>query len=161
MPTKKARTPVLKILVGIDNSKFTAAALRMLTAQNPPDRAAIRVLNVVEPIDAPFYPELTPPYPASLEDVRVAQMKAGRELVARTVTQLRTAGFKAEGAVRIGSAGPTVVDAADKWHADLILVGSHGRKGLTRLLLGSVSDHVARHASCSVQIVRPRRRKKA
>jgi universal stress protein A len=132
----------------------------MLTMQNQAEKVSMRVLNVVEPMDAPFYPELTPPYPASLEDVRVARMKGGRELVAQTVDKLRDAGFKANGAVRIGSAGPTVVDAANKWKADLIVVGSHGRKGLTRLLLGSVSDHVARHASCSVQIVRPRRRGK-
>jgi nucleotide-binding universal stress UspA family protein len=150
----------MKILVAIDNSKFSAAALRMLLMQNQTDRAGLRVLHVVEPMDTPFYPELTPPYPASLEDVRVARLKAGRELVARTVAQLREGGFKVDGAVRLGMPGPTGVDAANKWHADLIVVGSHGHKGLTRLLLGSVSDHVARHAPCSVEIVRTRRRTK-
>jgi len=46
------------------------------------------------------------------------------------------------------------LDAASEWHADLIMVGSHGRTGLDRLLIGSVSEVVARHAPCSVQIVR-------
>jgi nucleotide-binding universal stress UspA family protein len=150
----------MKILVAVDSSKFSAAALRMLITQNQPEKAGVRVLHVVEPVDTPFYPELTPPYPASLEDVRKGRMKAGRELVARTVSDLREAGFEVDGVVKMGSPGPTVVDAASKWHADLIVVGSHGWKGLTRLLLGSVSDHIARHAPCSVEIVRPRRRKR-
>jgi nucleotide-binding universal stress UspA family protein len=47
-----------------------------------------------------------------------------------------------------------ILDTAAKWHADLIVIGSHGRKGLDRFLLGSVSEAVARHAPCSVQIVR-------
>jgi len=47
-----------------------------------------------------------------------------------------------------------IIDDAKKWGADLIVVGSHGRTGLDRFLLGSVSEAVARHAACSVEIVR-------
>jgi hypothetical protein len=47
-----------------------------------------------------------------------------------------------------------VIDVAAEWHADLIMVGAQGRKGLDRFFLGSVSEAVARHASCSVQIAR-------
>ena len=56
--------------------------------------------------------------------------------------------------MRLGYARTTVVDVANQWHAGLIVVGSRGRTGLERVLLGSVSDYVARHASCSVEIVR-------
>jgi len=51
---------------------------------------------------------------------------------------------------------PAILDAAETWQADLIVVGSHGYRGLTKLLLGSVSQAVASHAKCSVQIVRNR-----
>ena len=47
-----------------------------------------------------------------------------------------------------------IVDYAANWKADLIVLGSHGRKGLDRFLIGSVAEFVARHAFCSVQIVR-------
>ncbi|HLI62710.1 MAG TPA: universal stress protein [Terriglobales bacterium] len=41
-----------------------------------------------------------------------------------------------------------------EWHADLIMVGSHGRRAVARMLLGSVAEFVARHAKCSAEIVR-------
>lgn len=144
----------MKILLAIDDSKFSEAALRMLVAQNHPRKTRVRVLHVVEPLETPYYPELTTPYPTSLADINKGRKQAARELVARVVQKVRTAGFQAEGAVRLGHVRTAVVDAAAKWRADLIVVGSHGRKGLQRILLGSVSDHVARHARCSVEIVR-------
>jgi nucleotide-binding universal stress UspA family protein len=47
-----------------------------------------------------------------------------------------------------------ILDEAEKWDADLIVVGSHGYRGWQRFLLGSVSQAIASHAPCSVQIVR-------
>jgi nucleotide-binding universal stress UspA family protein len=49
-----------------------------------------------------------------------------------------------------------IVDAAEAEHADMVLVGSHGRGVVGRFLLGSVSEHVVRHAPCPVLVVRPR-----
>jgi nucleotide-binding universal stress UspA family protein len=56
--------------------------------------------------------------------------------------------------VATGPAAPTIVNCARDWSADLIIVGSHGRKGMSKLLLGSVAEDVMRLAPCSVQIVR-------
>ena len=53
-----------------------------------------------------------------------------------------------------GDARQTILDQATAWEADVIVLGSHGRTGVTRVLLGSVSDSVSRHAPCSVVIVR-------
>jgi nucleotide-binding universal stress UspA family protein len=149
MPTQR-----LKILLAIDESKFSEAALRMLVAEHDPAKAVVRIVHVVEPVDLPYYPELTVPYPVSLGDIEKRRMDDGRRLVDRAAARLRAAGFQVETTVRLGQIRSLVVDVARKWHADLIVVGSHGRKGLARVLLGSVSDHVAHHASCSVQIVR-------
>src|SRR5262249_34217112 len=55
-----------------------------------------------------------------------------------------------------GSAKDVILDEAEKWGADLIVLGSHGYKGWRRFLLGSVSHAVATHARCSVEIVRRR-----
>ena len=50
-----------------------------------------------------------------------------------------------------------ILNEASAWGADLIVVGSHGRQGASRFLLGSVSEPVAFHANCSVEIVRENR----
>jgi nucleotide-binding universal stress UspA family protein len=69
---------------------------------------------------------------------------------------LRSAGFATSTSVRDGDARQVILDCAAEWHADLVVLGSHGKKGFDRLMLGSVSDSVARHATCSVEIVRER-----
>jgi hypothetical protein len=53
-----------------------------------------------------------------------------------------------------GSPAPTIVAFAKEWDADLVIMGSHGRTGVARLLLGSVARNVLHHASCSVLVVR-------
>jgi nucleotide-binding universal stress UspA family protein len=146
----------MKILLCVDDSKFSQAALRMLVEQNNPRKTTVRVLHVVEPLETPYYPELSTPYPTNLGEIQKGRMKVGRELVEDAVKKLRAAGFKAEGVARAGHVRTLAVDVAKKGRADLIVVGSHGRKGLKRILLGSVSDHIVRHAPCSVEIVRTR-----
>jgi nucleotide-binding universal stress UspA family protein len=56
--------------------------------------------------------------------------------------------------VLLGGPRSVIIDEADKWGADLIVVGSHGHRGFERFLLGSVSEGVARHAHCSVEVIR-------
>ena len=55
----------------------------------------------------------------------------------------------------VGNARVLILDLAKEWAADLIVVGSHGRRGLDRLIMGSVSESVALYAHCSVEVVRP------
>ncbi len=72
------------------------------------------------------------------------------------VQRARAAGADATFLVWEGDAGEAIVAAADAESADLIVVGSHGRSGVTRFLIGSVSDFVVRHAHCPVMVVRGR-----
>ena len=51
-----------------------------------------------------------------------------------------------------------IIDEAKKWNADLIVVGSHGRTGLTRLLLGSVAQAIVVHGPCSIEVVREKQK---
>ena len=74
--------------------------------------------------------------------------------MARAAKELRDAGFQVETAVELGDAKAVIVDASVQWPAHLIVLGSRGRKGLEGFLMGSVSEAVARHAPCSLQIVR-------
>ena len=140
----------MKILLAVDDSKFSDAALQVVIAQIPPQSTEVLVLHVVEPITLSPPPQMSAGYAPEL----ASRVKDGRELVEREAQRLRAAGFKADGAVENGDIREKIIDAAAEWRADLIVMGSHGRRGLQRFLLGSVAEHVARHAQCSVEIVR-------
>ena len=147
----------MKILLAIDDSKFAQAALQTAITQNRPNETEVLVVHVTEPITLLFAPETMAEYnlpTPQLTQLRQEHLKHGRELVATAAAKIREAGFQVDTAVYEGDARAEILDMAAQWHADLIIVGSHGRKGLDRFLLGSVSEFVARHAPCSVEIVR-------
>lgn len=139
----------MKILVAIDDSKFSGDVLRAIVTQFRTENTEVRVLHVLQPI-APAPPQMAPGYAPELDD----QKKPARELVERIAKELGNAGFKVNTAVEVGDIRETIIDSATEWSADLIVVGSHGQRGIQRFLLGSVAEFVARHAKCSVEIVR-------
>jgi nucleotide-binding universal stress UspA family protein len=69
--------------------------------------------------------------------------------------QAIAAGVCTEFMQKSGSPGRTICDLAQSWAADLVMVGSRGRKGLSSMFLGSVSNYVMHHANCSVMVVHP------
>jgi nucleotide-binding universal stress UspA family protein len=140
----------MKILVGVDDSKFSEEALRAVAAQIRPQGAEVRILHVLQPIAFSAPPQMSAKYAPELED----QGKQARELVESAAKTLRAAGFKVDTLVEKGDVRLKIIDSAAEWNTDLIVVGSHGRSGVPRLLLGSVAEFVARNAVCSVEIVR-------
>ena len=152
----------MRILLAIDDSKYSQAAIRRLVAQVRTKGTKVCVLHVVEPVTAYISAGMVPhfvPYVAEVEEDRKKQAKT---LVQRAARQLRKAGFKANEAVEAGDPKARIIDHAAEWQADLIVVGSHGLRGLNRFLMGSVSDAVVRHADCSVEVVRiPTRRRRS
>jgi universal stress protein A len=147
----------MKILLAIDGSKFSEWAVQAVVAQTKPNHADVRILHVIEPI--PQYADgLSWGYGLQAGNVLEEEREQAQGLLAKAARELRDAGFQVETAVEVGDAKAVIVDAAAQWPADLIVLGSHGRKGLERFLMGSVSEAVARHAPCSVQIVRSQAR---
>jgi nucleotide-binding universal stress UspA family protein len=143
----------LKILLAIDDSKFSQAATEVVATQAKPQGTEVRVLHVIEPI--PIYPD-GQAWGYGGSEFTAEQRKEAEELVARAAQRLRDAGFQVTTAIEEGNPKVVIIDSAAEWAADLIMLGSHGRKGLDRFLIGSVSQAVAQHARCSVQIVRVR-----
>lgn len=139
----------MKILVAVDDSKSSQELSRTLVAQFRPESTEVMVLHVLQPV-GPAPPQMDPGYAPELE----GQKKPARTLVNRIAKELRDAGFKSATAIKVGDIRETIIDYAADWHADLIVLGSHGKRGLQRFLLGGVSEFVARHAGCSVEIVR-------
>jgi nucleotide-binding universal stress UspA family protein len=77
-----------------------------------------------------------------------------KELTARAALELTGAGLPTEARVVRGDPRDALVDTARTMGADLVVVGSHGRTGLAKLVLGSVASHVVTHAPCSVLVVK-------
>lgn len=77
------------------------------------------------------------------------------ETLAAKVRELTTGGVSARSVVKTGVPWREVVGAVEEEHADMIVMGTQGRTGLERLLIGSVAERVVRHAPCPVLTVRP------
>jgi nucleotide-binding universal stress UspA family protein len=147
----------MRILLAIDDSECSEAATRAVIAHFPREGTEVLVLHADEwpnqlPTSLPFVEG--PTAAAEVLDVRDERRRQGEELVARTAQRLQSAGFRANTTVREGDARDAILDAAAQWSSDVIVLGSHGRKGVTRFLLGSVSETIVRHAPCSVEVVR-------
>ena len=152
----------MKILLAIDGSKCSKEALKRVIAQLRTKGTQVRVLHVVESINAYISAGLIPHYVPHVTEIEEDRRNQGEHLVEHTARQLRKAGFRASEAVEAGDPKTRIIDHAKEWRADLIVIGSHGLRGLSRLLMGSVSEAVIRHAGCSVEVVRvPPVRKRA
>jgi nucleotide-binding universal stress UspA family protein len=148
----------MKVLLAIDGSKCSEAAVEILMQQYKPSDTEVLVLHGVDSVCLTPISHTYGVGPVFVQDSMALVEKwrnAGKELVSRTAGSLQAAGFKASTQIGEGDVREIILECARKWKPDLILLGSHGRKGLDRFLLGSVSEAVARHASCSVEIVRP------
>jgi nucleotide-binding universal stress UspA family protein len=145
----------MKILLAIDGSPCSEVAVEEVARRPWPPDAQVRIISVVEPPGA-----LTAePYMGVggyFEEVERLKRRQAEEVLARASEVLRAGaaqmGVSTEALT--GSPKRTIVEEAEAWGADLIVVGSHGYHTWERMLLGSVSQSVAAHALCSVLIVR-------
>ena len=149
----------MKILLAVDGSECSDAAVEEIANRPWPRGSEVQVISVLH---LPFEPS---PEVWGLPDSYYFKLeKSGHEMaesvVNRAVSRLRESDAEREtpltltSEVIVGRPAETIIETAKKWGADLIALGSHGRRGFTRFLLGSVSYAVGSHAPCSVEIVR-------
>jgi len=146
----------MKILLAIDGSPCSDAAVEEVARRPWPQGSMVKVLTAVE---------ITPPIPITpeawalpgtyFEELDAALRKQGQNIANHAIQKLKANKTLSADAVLIhGSPRPTILDEAEHWGADLIVMGSHGYGALKRFLLGSVSQAVVSHAKCSVEVVR-------
>lgn len=137
--------PIRKILCPTDFSDSARAAFELACALARDYRASLAVVHVAPPPPAYAVEGIAIPLPAEEPD----------EVRARLVQLYPvTSGVEVEYHVLDGDAGDQIVNAARDAKADVIVMGTHGKSGLTRLLMGSVAESVVRHAPCPVLTVR-------
>jgi nucleotide-binding universal stress UspA family protein len=159
-PASQSSSHRTKILLATDGSECSAKAVYSLANRPWPAGSEIRILSVVQLL-TPQIPSaaapLCSPYPTSLlEEIWKEARVRAEEAVADARKTLSAAGLKICDckATPVGEPREFILDEAKAWGADLIVLGSHGRQGLERLIMGSVAETVSIYAHCSVEVVR-------
>ena len=154
-PVLVARRPALRRVLLADDGSPDAQAASTLLLRWPMFRACeVRVIGVAERPDLPT----TTAHAAktAVRQVAMAAVATTDELVRTAADRLSRAGLRADAAVRQGDPAAEILAEAAAWSADLIVIGTRGQTGLTRLLHGSVARKVLEHARCSVLVERRR-----
>jgi nucleotide-binding universal stress UspA family protein len=149
----------MKILIAVDGSTYSQAAVNEVARRPWPAGSSVKVISVMK---LPFIPTAET---RSLPESDYSRLeRAMRERASAAVTDAverlrasnadREAPLEITSEIIIGHPSEEILDQAEQWKADLIVVGSRGLGGFKRFLLGSVSQAVVQHAKCSVEIVR-------
>jgi nucleotide-binding universal stress UspA family protein len=142
---------VKRILVAVDFSAVSANALRHAAAVAQQFSAALDVVNALPLTDIDLPANASAKY---VEEMRQSALQQRRKELKQFVKQNAAKLTDALEHVCLGSPTEEVIEAAKQLHADLIVIGTHGRTGLKHLLVGSVAESVLRHADVPVLCIR-------
>jgi len=143
-----------RILVPVDFSDTSRQALEWALELAGKFDAAVEVLYVWTPPHY-FSPELMVAAPGwSAMSVETYARSEAEKDMEKFMSSLKAPGLRVTHRIEVGSAAPTIVRWAGESHADLIVMGTHGLTGLTRVLLGSVAQEVLPRAPCPVMTVK-------
>ena len=143
----------MKVILAVDGSPNSEDAVSFIAEHVWAGETSLRVLTVVENIPPRSVALWRGPH-GVLEEARREETAEAQRLAERAAGELRRGGVEAEAVVRHGDARAEIIEEAESWPADLIVVGAQGRTGLAKFLMGSVSQAVIGNAPCSVMVVR-------
>ena len=144
----------MKILLAVDGSAYGEEAAREVARRPWPAGSEVRVISAAAPTYAPY--GLSAPYLAELEQESDGAAQSAIDSALKLFGDRADQSLKVSSAKAPGTPARVILKEAESWGADLIVIGSHGYGFWDRLLLGSISQTVASHAKCSVEIVRGR-----
>jgi nucleotide-binding universal stress UspA family protein len=149
---------IMKVLLPIDESPCSARAIETVVRDFDPATTEVCVVHAIERnAGVPSYLAFAEG-PTAVDDVLASygsEREREKSKAMQAVRHLLSAGFKVTAEVRVGSAPGVILECATEWHPDRIVMGSHERAGLPRLLFGSVAGDVRRAAPCAVDVVGP------
>ena len=153
-----------KVLVAIDTSDMSQHVFDEAVSLAKTNDARLLLLHILNPLDEQYIDPvfvqptiLYPEYKAQRNEVHLkdwAKLKEDRlKWLDSRCEEAKKIGIVTEYNQYVGEAGRTICDTALSWGADVIIMGRRGRRGLSEFFLGSVSNYVLHHASCSVLVV--------
>lgn len=146
----------MKILLAVDGSTCSEAAVDEIVRRPWPPQSEVKVITAAEtPVMVGTEPWAVPP--EYYEQLEKSVREAAKSVIESTLLKLKTTEdktLKISSEIIPGPPKQVIVEEAERWAADLIVMGSRGLGAWSRLLLGSVSSAVVHHAKCSVEIVR-------
>lgn len=147
----------MKVLFSTDGGKQCKVAVDTLRRFTLTEGDEIKVISVVD-MAVPLAIDIYGGYLPETGELEKAARENAAKILEETAEQLKAFSYgdkvSISTEVLFGSPDSRIVETAEQWHADLIVIGSHGYSRWERLLLGSVSDSVLHHAPCSVLVVR-------
>lgn len=151
-PSGRSRTPGMRLLLATDGSHSSLDAVRSIAGRPWPPGSRLRVVSVAQPVRPIANPWSIPSREQAGLDREIR--RAAQDAVEAARRLLEHCALPVSAAVLSGDPKSRLVEECRRWKAHLVVVGSHGRRGLDRLFLGSVSEAVAIHAPCSVEVIR-------
>ena len=146
----------MKILLAVDGSVYSDGAVAEVANRPWPPQSEVKIITAAEiPIPVGMEPWAVSAdyYDVVQKSIRQAA-QAAIDSAALKLNSIKDKTMTISSEIIEGSPRQVIVDEAERWGADLIVMGSRGLGAWNRLLLGSVSSAVVHHAKCSVEIVR-------
>jgi nucleotide-binding universal stress UspA family protein len=150
---------IKKILIGIDDSKYAEHAAKYGFEIARKFNAAVGLVNIVEPAMIPPMSGSNDPILGTMPNVGLQEMdmldirkNQSAEIVELTIKKFGS-DMKVSHFTEFGSTAQGIIDCSKEFKADMIVIGTHSRSGIDRLLMGSVAEHVVRHAEVPVLVV--------
>lgn len=147
----------MKVLLATDGTVFSDSAIESINLFNFKSGDELKLVSVVD-LALPMAVDIYTGYLPSTIEIENNARENAKTTLEKTSQKIKSllsnAEIRISTEVLIGSPESRIVETAEEFQADLIIVGSHGYNSWERLLLGSVSDSVIHHAPCSVFVVR-------
>lgn len=147
----------MKVLVALDHSDCSQLALSSVKGRPWPEQASIKVVHVLEPYDPIDSTANQVQWSEWVKAINVERRSSAQNLLDDAVGALQASHAKlcvTSELLESYLPDQAIIETAEDWSADLIVVGSHSRRGIKRLLLGSIAHSVLQQASCSVEIIK-------
>jgi nucleotide-binding universal stress UspA family protein len=148
---------IKKILIGIDNSKFAENAVQYGFDIAHKFKAKVGLVHIVEPVSMPYANNNDPILggsdlsPINVDIINI-QDDAAKSMIDNAISKYGD-GFDITRFNEFGDTADGIINCSKEFGADLIVIGTHSRTGIDRLLMGSVAEHVVRHSEVPVLVV--------
>ncbi|MGY3213279.1 universal stress protein [Mucilaginibacter sp. HD30] len=150
---------IKKVIIGIDNSKIAEHAAQYGFELARAFKGQVGLVHVIEPTVMPLTGNVDPMLGGTMQDMTGndvelmdIQNQASKRVVEHIVEKFGQ-GISITHFTEFGDTADGIIEAGNEFNADIIVVGTHSRTGLDRLLMGSVAEHVVRHATIPVFVV--------